>query len=70
MVDQVCTPDLIEHQFGIAGTDSTAVENVKRAIRDLHGAVAEHRGVPDRFALLAQTGVLDLLAPAAVGGAR
>jgi predicted ester cyclase len=31
--------------------------------RIVDGQIVEHRGVPDRFALLAQTGVLDRLAP-------
>jgi predicted ester cyclase len=119
VVDQVCSPDLVEHQFGLAGTGAQARENLKAAIRDVHraipdmsysiedcaghgdtiwvrvrvrgtatgpflgpasnkpvditvfdqarvagGLIAEHWGVPDRFALLAQTGLLDRLAPA------
>jgi predicted ester cyclase len=31
--------------------------------RIVDGQIVEHWGVPDRFALLAQTGVLDRLAP-------
>jgi predicted ester cyclase len=117
VVDQVCSPDLVEHQFGLAGTGAQARENLKAAIRDVHravpdmsytiedcaeqgdtiwfrvrvhgtatgpffgapsnkpvditvfdqvriagGRIAEHWGVPDRFALLAQTGLLDRLA--------
>lgn len=120
VVDQLCTPDLIEHQFGLEGRGPEAIERVKAAIVDVHravpdirfairdvaavgdrvwvrvegtgtatgpffgppsgrqvtltvmdvvrirdGRIAEHWGVPDRFALLAQTGVLDRLAPAA-----
>ena len=119
VVDQVCSPDLVEHQFGLVGTGARARENVKAAIRDVHravpdlsytiedcaehgdtiwvrvrvrgtatgpffgppsnkpvditvfdqariagGLIAEHWGVPDRFALLAQTGLLGRLAPA------
>ncbi|MDN5727645.1 MAG: ester cyclase [Propionibacteriales bacterium] len=114
IVDELCAPDLIEHQFGLSGSGSAAIENVKAAIRDVHraapdlrftmedwavehetiwvrmravgtatgpffgppsgchldfavvdvarvvdGVIAEHWGVPDRFAMLAQTGVLD-----------
>jgi predicted ester cyclase len=117
VVDQVCSPDLIEHQFGLAGTGAQARENLKAAIRDIRravpdlsytiedcaeqdgtiwvrvrvrgtatgpllgppsnkpvditvfdqarvsgGRVIEHWGVPDRFALLAQTGLLGRLA--------
>jgi predicted ester cyclase len=119
VVDRVCSPDLVEHQFGLAGTGAQARENLKAAIRDVRravpdmsytiedfagqddmiwvrvrmrgtatgpflgtpsnkpvditvfdqirvadGRIAEHWGVPDRFALLAQTGLLDRLIPA------
>ena len=114
IVDEVCAPDLVEHQFGLAARGPEAIAAVKAAIRDVHqafpdarftiedaaevgdlawvrvhgeatatgpffgppsgrrvaftvfdqvrlvaGRIAEHWGVPDRFALLAQTGVLD-----------
>ena len=117
VVNQLCSPGLIDHQFGLAGTGAEAIEHVKAAVRDVHAAVpdiaftiedfaeagdiiwvrahargtatgpffgppsgrpvdftvidvarvvdgriAEHWGVPDRFAMLAQTGVLDRLA--------
>ena len=113
IVDELCSPELVEHQFGLAGAGAEAIAHVKAAIRDVHGAVpdmrftiedsvvdgdrvwvrargrgmntgpffgppsgqpvditvfdqarvvdgriVEHWGVPDRFALLAQTGVL------------
>ena len=113
VVDELCAPDLVEHQFGLAGTGAEARQHVKDAIRDVHtaipdfsftiedavedgdtiwarvrvrgtasgpffgppshrpveltvidvarvvdGRIVEHWGVPDRFALLAQTGVL------------
>ena len=116
VVDEVCSPDLVEHQFGLSGHGEQAIEHVKAAIRDVHNAVpdisfsiedwaengdtvwvrvrgrgtatgpffgppsgrsiditvvdvarvvdgriVEHWGVPDRFAMLAQTGVLDRL---------
>ena len=132
VVDELCSPDLVEHQFGMSGLGGKAVGNVKAAIRDVHtaipdlsfvledwvqtgdtiwvrvrargtatgpffgppsnrpvditvidiarivnGRIVEHWGVPDRFALLAQTGVLDRLPdpttapqPGAAGGAR
>lgn len=113
VVDELCHPDLVEHQFGLAGRGPEAIAHVKAAIADVHravpdmtftiedsvvdgdriwvrargrgtasgpffgppsgqdvditvidvarvvdGRVVEHWGVPDRFALLAQTGVL------------
>jgi predicted ester cyclase len=116
VVDEVCSPDLIEHQFGMAGSEREAIEHVKQAIQEVHtaipdlsftiedavedgdtiwvrvtvrgtatgpffgpasgrsveitvldvarvadGRIVEHWGVPDRFALLAQTGVLSRL---------
>lgn len=116
VVDELCSPDLVEHQFGTAGVGAEAIAHVKAAIRDVHGAVpditftiedavesgdtiwtrvrgrgtatgpffgppsgrpvditvidvarvvdgriVEHWGVPDRFAMLAQTGILDRL---------
>lgn len=116
VVDELCSPDLVEHQFGLVGTGASAVAHIKDAIRDVHAAVpdivftvedavqhaevvwvrargrgtatgpffgapsgrpvdftvidiarvvdgriVEHWGVPDRFAMLAQTGILDRL---------
>ncbi len=116
VVDELCAPDLVEHQFGLAGVGDDAIEHVKEAIREVHrtipdfsfaiedavergdtiwvrvrvrgtatgpffgppsgrpvditvvdiarvvdGRIVEHWGVPDRFALLAQTGVLGRL---------
>jgi predicted ester cyclase len=117
IVDEICSPGLVEHQFGLAGGGAEAIAHVKAAIRDVHravpditftiedsvesgdviwvrvrargtatgpffgppsgrpidfmvidvarvagGRITEHWGVPDRFAMLAQTGVLDRLA--------
>ena len=117
VVDELCSPDLVEHQFGLSGAGADAIQHVKDAMRDVHGAfpdiaftiedavesgdiiwvrvrgrgtatgpffgppsgrpvdftvvdiarvvdnrIVEHWGVPDRFAVLAQTGVLDRLA--------
>lgn len=113
IVDELCSPNLVEHQFGLAGAGAEAIAHLKAAIRDVHtavpdmsftiedsvidgdrvwvrvrgrgtntgaffgppsgravditvfdrarvidGRIVEHWGVPDRFALLAQTGVL------------
>jgi len=117
IADEVCTPELVDHQFGTAGRGAEAIAHVKAAIRNVHeavpdisftiedwvqdgdviwvrvrgrgtatgpyfgppsgrpvdftvidvcrvtgGRIAEHWGVPDRFAMMAQTGVLDRLA--------
>lgn len=118
VVDELCSPQLIEHQFGLAGgSPAEALQHVKDAMRDVHravpdirfviedfvqsgdtiwvrayaqgtatgpffgapsgqpveitvmdvarvvdGRIVEHWGVPDRFAMLAQTGVLERLA--------
>ncbi|MGZ4540181.1 MAG: ester cyclase [Blastococcus sp.] len=117
VVDELCSPDLVEHQFGLAGSGAEAVAHLKAAMADVHravpdmaftiedsvergdtiwvrargrgtatgpffgppsgrpvditvidvarvvdGRIVEHWGVPDRFALLAQTGVLARLA--------
>lgn len=117
VVDDLCAPDLVEHQFRPTNGDTPdAVEQVKDAIRSLHqavpdisftiedsveqddkiwvrvrmqgtatgpffgppsnrrldltvidiarvinGRIVEHWGVPDRFAMLVQTGVLERL---------
>jgi predicted ester cyclase len=123
IVDELCSPDLVEHQFGLTGSGPAALASVKAAIRDVHrampglrfdiedsaesgdrvwvrvhgrgratgpffgppsgrpvdftvfdlarvvdGRIVEHWGVPDRFAILAQTGVLDRLAAPPLAG--
>jgi predicted ester cyclase len=119
VVDELCAPDLVEHQFGLRGTGLEAIAKVKSAMQEVHrgmpdmrfsiedwaehgdtiwvraegvgtntgpffgppsgkpvritvfdvarivdGRIVEHWGVPDRFALLVQTGRLDDLLPA------
>ncbi len=116
VVDELCSPDLVDHQFGLAGAGEEARQHVREAMRGVHeavsdiafeiedvafvedrvwvrvrargnatgpffgppsgrpvdftiidvarirdGQIVEHWGVPDRFAMLAQTGVLDRL---------
>ncbi|HWD45626.1 MAG TPA: ester cyclase, partial [Actinomycetota bacterium] len=36
VVDELCAPDLVEHQFGLAGVGAQAIQHVKDAIRDVH----------------------------------
>lgn len=36
IVDEVCAPDLIEHQFGLAGRGEPAREQVRAAIRQVY----------------------------------
>jgi hypothetical protein len=36
IVDEVCSPDLVEHQFGLAGRGADSIAQVKAAIRDVH----------------------------------
>lgn len=117
VVDELCSPDLVEHQFGLAGPQDEVLQHVKDAMREVKqavpdirfsiedwvergdtiwvrvhargtatgpffgppsgrpveftvidvarvvdGRIVEHWGVPDRFAMLAQTGLLDRLA--------
>ena len=121
VVDELCAPDMVEHQFGLRGMGDEAIAKVKAAMEDVHrgmpdlqfsiedwteqgdtiwiraegvgtntgpffgapsgkpvritvfdvarivdGRIVEHWGVPDRFALLVQTGRLDDLLPARV----
>jgi predicted ester cyclase len=113
IVDELCSPDMIEHQFGLSGVGASAIEKLRRGIQTVHaafsdlrftvadvaqsgdtvwvraevtgthtgpficpptgkpvrftvidvatvrdGRIVEHWGVPDRFAILAQTGQL------------
>src|SRR4051812_11305762 len=38
VVDELCSPDLVEHQFGTAGVGADAVRHVKAAVQDVHRA--------------------------------
>ena len=41
IVDELCAPDLIEHQFRLAGTGEQARQHVKAAIRDVHALMPD-----------------------------
>ena len=41
VVDQLCSPDLIDHQFGLAGAGAEAIAHVKAAIGNVHAAVPD-----------------------------
>ena len=41
IVDEVCAPELIEHQFGLAGRGQEAREQVKAAIRQVHELIPD-----------------------------
>jgi predicted ester cyclase len=41
IVDEVCAPELIEHQFGLAGTAADAIAHVIAAIRDVHALMPD-----------------------------
>src|SRR6476661_6662850 len=43
VVDELCAPDLVEHQFGLAGRGAEAIAHVKAAIRDVHGMAPDLR---------------------------
>jgi predicted ester cyclase len=117
VVDELCSPELVEHQFRMGGSAAGVLQHVKDAMREVHhavpnirfsiedsvesddtiwvrvrargtatgpfcgppsgrpvdftvidvarvvdGQIVEHWGVPDRFAVLAQTDLLDRLA--------
>jgi hypothetical protein len=38
VVDRVCSPELVEHQFGLVGAGSEAIAKVKRGIAEVHAA--------------------------------
>ncbi|MCR2783918.1 MULTISPECIES: ester cyclase [unclassified Microbacterium] len=41
IVDELCSPDLIEHQFGLSGSGPEAIAKVKRGIADVHRAMPD-----------------------------
>jgi hypothetical protein len=43
IVDEICSPGLVEHQFGTAGRGADAIAHVKASIRDVHAAMPDIR---------------------------
>ncbi|WP_285116733.1 ester cyclase [Leifsonia sp. fls2-241-R2A-40a] len=43
VVDELCSPDLVEHQFGLAGTGAEAIAKVKKGMTDVHAAFPDLR---------------------------
>lgn len=43
IVDELCAPDIVEHQFGLAGTGSEAIAKIKQGIIDVHAAMPDLR---------------------------
>lgn len=41
VIDQICAPDLVEHQLGMQGSGRQAIDKIKRAIREVHGAMPD-----------------------------
>lgn len=38
LVDELCSPDVVEHQFGMAGVGAEAIAKIKEGIRTVHTA--------------------------------
>src|ERR1700729_2203535 len=38
VADELCSPDVVDHQFGTAGRGADAIAHVKDAMRDVHRA--------------------------------
>ena len=41
IVDELCHPDVIEHQFGLAGEGADAIAKIKRGMEQVHGAMPD-----------------------------
>jgi predicted SnoaL-like aldol condensation-catalyzing enzyme len=41
IVDELCSPDLIEHQFGLGGRGAEAIEKIKNGIVEVHAAIPD-----------------------------
>jgi len=43
IVDELCSPDLVEHQLGLSGTGADAIAKVKKGMTDVHTAFPDLR---------------------------
>ena len=43
IVDELCSPDLVEHQLGLAGVGAEAIAKVKKGMLDVHRAMPDLR---------------------------
>ena len=43
IVDELCSPDLVEHQLGLSGTGAEAIAKVKKGMTDVHTAFPDLR---------------------------
>ena len=43
VVDELCSPALVEHQLGLSGSGAAAIEKVKKGMLDVHGAMPDLR---------------------------
>jgi predicted ester cyclase len=43
VVDELCSPDLVDHQFGLAGVGEEARDHVRAAMHDVHCAFPDIR---------------------------
>jgi predicted ester cyclase len=43
VVDELCSPEMVEHQFGLSGTGAEALDKVKQGMVDVHAAMPDLR---------------------------
>ena len=41
VVDELCSPDLVEHQFGMAGRGAEALDHLREAMGQVHAAIPD-----------------------------
>jgi hypothetical protein len=55
VVDELCSPDLLEHQFGLAGVGAAAIEKVKAGMTTVHTAFPDLRLTVEDWAEIGDT---------------